>query len=195
MKYDIHPDLLFCALLSAGEIGEAKCGPLKIEYRGKIDDKVYFLIKEGSQVVSQFPISEEFLARHRNPIRSFMETDAVQNYKPDQTQEKAYSQIEDLRVGKTHVNLKAEVLKVSKPEYVNTRFGNRIRLAKALIKDGTGEINLCLWKTNVCAVSKGDQIEIEDAKVTKFRGAQQLTLGNKGAVKKVDAVTVNAHFS
>ena len=186
VKYDVHPDLLFCALLSAGEIGKAKCGVLSVECRGKVDEQIYFLIKEGSEVVAQFPVSEELLAKKRNPIRSYMGTNMVQNYKPEEPEKSAYSQIDDLKVGRTHVNLKAEVVKVSKPSYVSTRYGNQIRLAKALLRDETGEIKLCLWREQVEAVSKGDFIEVANASVTKFRDITQLTLGNKGTLKIVN---------
>jgi replication factor A1 len=186
VKYDVHPDMLFCALLSAGETGKAKCGPLTIERRGRINDKIYYLIKEGSEVVSQLPVSEKFLARQMNPIRNFMETGMVQNYKPEEREKLVFSQIEDLKVGKTHVNLRAEVVEVSKPQYVNTQFGNRILLAKALLKDETGEIKLCLWKEQVDALSSGDRIEVENASVKKFRGEKQLTLGNKGTIAVVN---------
>ena len=185
VKYDLHPDILFCALLTAGEIGKATCGSLSVDCRGKIDGKIYYLIKGGPEVVAQFPVSDEFLAKQRNPIRNFMSSDMVQNYKPEQHEQHFYSQIEDLQVGKNHVNLKAEVLEVSQPHYVNTRYGNRVRLAKALLKDQTGEINLCLWKEQVDAVSRGDKVEIENASVTKFRDKKQLTLGNNGTIRTI----------
>lgn len=183
VKYDVHPDMLFCALLAAGEMGKAKCGKLNVECRGEIDGKIYFLVKDGNEVISQFPVTAEFLEKRKNPIRNFMETDLVQNYRPEGPEKKAYSQIEDLKVGATHVNMKAEVLKVSKPRLVNTQYGNRIRMAKAVIKDETGEINLCLWREQVDAVSKGDRIEIENASVTKFQNLKQLTMGHKGKMK------------
>jgi replication factor A1 len=191
VKYDVHPDMLFCALLAAGEMGKAKCGELEVECRGEIDDKIYFLIREGDQVVSQFPVAVDFLEKQKNPIRNFMETDLVQSFRPEQPSGKFYSQIEDLKVGATHVNLKAEVLKVTEPTLVNTQYGNRIRMAKALLKDSTGEINLCLWRDQVETVSKGDHIELENASVTKFRGTKQLTTGNKGILKVVDPETPN----
>jgi replication factor A1 len=192
VKYDIHPDMLFCAMLTAGETGKAKCGPLTIERRGRIDDKIYYLIKKGSEVVSQLPVSEEFLARQRNPIRNFMETGMVLSYKTSEPEKPVFSRIEDLKVGKNHVNLKAEVTEVSKPEYVNTQFGNRILLSKALLRDETGEIKLCLWKEQVNALSSGDQIEVENASVKKFRGKKQLTLGSKGTLKVVHDVKAEA---
>jgi len=188
VKYDIHPDVIYCALLSAEESGKAQCGPLTVENRGKIDDKVYFLFKEGSDVVAQFPVSEELLAEQRNPIRTFMTADMVQNYKFEDPQEIIFSQIRDLKNKSTHVNLRAKVVKVSKPQFVNTQYGNRIPMAKALLKDETGEINLCLWQEQIDFVSRGDKIEIQNATVKKFRDKNQLTLGNKGTIKIIQDI-------
>lgn len=188
VKYDVHPDVLFCALLAAGETGKATCGPLTIECRGRIDGEVYYLIKEGSEVVSQFPVSENFLASQRNPIRNFMDTDMVQSYRPEEPEKPFFRQIEDLKAGENHVNLRAEVTEVSERRYVNTQFGNRIRFAKALLKDETGEINLCLWKEQVEGLFSGDRIEVENASVKRFRGEKQLTLGNKGTITVINDV-------
>lgn len=192
VKFDVHPDVIFCALLSAEETGKAKCGPLLVEYRGKIDDKNYFLFKDGSDVVAQFPVSEEMLARQRNPIRNFMESDMVQSYKSDEPEEPIYSQIHELRTGNTHIHLRAKVKKVSKPQIVNTQYGNQIPMAKALLTDETGEINLCLWKEQIDSVYRGDYIEVQNATVRKFRDKNQLTLGNKGAIKTIQRKKANA---
>jgi len=188
VKYDVHPDILFCALLSAGEIGKAKCGKLIVEYRCKIDDKLYFLVKEGSEVVSQFPVSEEFLSRQRNPIRNFIETDMVQGYKSNEQEKTVYCFIGDLKAGMRHVNLKAKVVEVSKPIRVGTRYGNLISLSKALLKDETGEINLCLWRDQIESVSAGNYVEIKNASISRFRDKTQISIGAKGTLEVVDAL-------
>jgi hypothetical protein len=189
VKYDVHPDILFCAMLSAGEIGKAKCGKLSVEYRCKIEDKLYFLFKEGSEVVSQFPVDEEFLSRQRNPIRNFMETDSVQGYKSHEHEKAVYSFIGDLKPGMRHVNLKAIVVDVSEPIRVGTRYGNLISLAKALLKDETGEINLCLWRDQIEAVSAGNLVEIHNGTVSKFKDKTQMSVGNKGKLEIIDTVS------
>lgn len=194
VKYDIHPDILFCAMLSAGEIGKATCGSLTVECRGKVDGKIYYLLKKGSEVVAQIPVSEELLARRLNPIRRFMETDMVRSYKPPEPEKPYYSHIEDLKIGSHNVNLKVDVVEVSEPQFVNTQYGNCIRLAKALLKDETGEINLCLWREQIDAVSAGDRVELESASVTKFKGEKQLTLGNKGTLKTIQNTAAKANF-
>lgn len=185
VKYDIHPDVLFSALLSAGEIGKAKCGPLSVERRGKISDRIYYLVKDGSEVVAQFPVSEQFLSCEKNPIWDFMEAYKVRTYRPTEPVKTVYSQIEDLGVGRRNVNLKAQVVEVSEPKLVNSRYGNEIRLAKALLKDDTGLITLCLWREKVDAISSGDLIEVKNAVVTKFRNERQLTLSRNGTLQIV----------
>jgi len=76
VKYEVNPDALFCALLSAGESGEAKCGNLSIECRGKTKGKVIFLIKKDTEVVAQLSVSNIFLSQKGNPIRNFMKITA-----------------------------------------------------------------------------------------------------------------------
>ena len=185
-KHDVDSDALFCALLSAGENKKSRCGDLSIECRGKVKDNIIFLITKNSKVVAQLPVSEEFLSRKGNPIRSFMETDmvrkqAIKNAKiPD-----SYS-IKDLRHGMTRVTLKAKVLEVTKPKQVFTRYGNYATLAKAVIADGTGEIKLCLWNEQIDAVSAGDTVQIENARTSTFRGERQLSLGKNGTLSNIE---------
>jgi ssDNA-binding replication factor A large subunit len=73
-------------------------------------------------------------------------------------------------------------LEVAEPKNVFTRYGNRASVAKASIADETGTINLCLWNTQIDSVSAGDIVQIEDARVSSFRGESQLSLGKKGTL-------------
>ena len=185
-KYDIDSDTLFCALLSAGENRKARCGDLSIECRGKTRGKVIFLIKKGSDVVAQLPVSEKFLSQEGNPIRNFMKTDMVRKHTAKKTKCPAAYSIEDLRAGMNHVNLKAKVLEVTEPRQVFTRYGNYASLAKALVADGTGEIKLCLWNEQIDAVSAGDTVQIENARISTFKGERQLSLGKNGTLNNVE---------
>ena len=191
VKYDIDPDTLYQALTSARENGEAKIRNLSVERRGETETTVFFLIKEGTNIVAQLPISKEFLERNRNPINNFMENEMIDRYISAETQSDKARTIEDLRSGMRDVELKAKVLEISKPRYLNTRYGNQACLAKALLEDETGEIRLCLWNEQMDMVKEGDHIQIEHARVATFRGQKQLSLGKKGTVKKInDAVDV-----
>ena len=188
VKYEVDPDAFFCALLSAGENRKARCSNLSIECRGKIKDNVIFLIKKDSEVVAQLSVSEEFLSQEGNPIRNFMETDMVRKYIAKKAKFPVSYSIGDLRVGMNHVNLKAKVLEVTKPRQVFTRYGNYASLAKALIGDETGKIKLCLWNDQIDAVSAGDNVQIENARASTFRGEKQLSLGKKGTLNTIESL-------
>jgi replication factor A1 len=185
-KHDVDSDALFCALLSAGENKKSKCGELSIQCRGRVKDKVIFLITKNSEVVAQLPVSKEFLSQEGNPLRNFMETDMVRKQANRKAKLPASYSIGDLRHGMNHVNLKAKVLEVTKPKQVFTRYGNYATLAKAVIADGTGEIKLCLWNEQIDAVSAGDTVQIENARTSTFRGERQLSLGKNGTLSNVE---------
>jgi len=184
-KYDVNPDTFFCALLSAGENRKARCGNLSIECRGKIKGRLIFLITDGTEVVAQLSVPENFLKKEGNPLRSFMGANRVRKHSAKKTKSPISYSIRDLRAGMNHVNVKAKVLEVTKPKQVFTRYGNYASLAKAVIADGTGKINLCLWNDQIDAVSAGATVQIENARTSTFRGERQLSIGKNGSVSNV----------
>ncbi len=109
VKYEVDPDDLFYALLSSGEKGEADCGNLFVECRGKKNEKLIFLITSNSKVVAQFPISENFLKLSGNPIRIHMETEAIKKQMLKRLRPDSPHLIRNLRVGMNHINLKVKV--------------------------------------------------------------------------------------
>jgi ssDNA-binding replication factor A large subunit len=130
-------------------------------------------------------ISEQFLSQEGNPLRNFMETDMVRKQKAKKIKSLGAQSIEDLRAGMKHVNLKAEVLEVTPKKRVITRYGNYASLAKALIADETGKIKLCLWNEQIDAVSAGNTVQIENARISTFKGERQLSLGKTGIINNV----------
>ncbi len=185
-KYEVDPDAFFCALLSAGENQKSRCGHLSIECRGKVKEKIFFLITENSQVVAQLSVSSSFLSKEGNPIRTFMETEMVRKHKAKKIRTPAFYSIQDLRAGMKHVSLKARVLEVTQPKQVFTRYGNYASLAKAVIDDGTGKIKLCLWNDQIDTVSAGATVKIENARTSTFKGERQLSLGKTGTVSNIE---------
>lgn len=185
-KYEVNPDEFFCALLSAGENKKSSCGTLSIECRGKVKDKIIFLITENSQIVAQLSVSEAFLKKEGNPIRPFMETDLVRKHEARKIRTPASYSIQNLRAGMNHVSLKAKVLEVTQPKQVFTRYGNYASLAKAVIEDNTGQIKLCLWNDQIDAVSAGTTVQIENARTSTFKGERQLSLGKTGTVSNIE---------
>lgn len=184
-KYDVYTGEFLNALLSAIENGKSDCGSLSIECRTKTKTKNTFLIKNGSEIVAQFPVPTEFLLEAGNSLMNFMNRPEKTHRSMVKKTETGQSYcIRDLRAGMSNVNLKAKVLEVTTPRHVNTRYGTIATLAKALIGDETGKIQLCLWNKQVETVSVGETIVIENARAFKFGDKTQLSLGIKGKLAK-----------
>ena len=182
VKYEVDPEEFLYALRSAEEHKKLRCSKLSIQFRGKIKNKLIFLIMNDSEVIAQFPMDEEFLLNKSNQLRNFMETDRIRRYLLKKARTSPVYSIIDVRVGMSHVNLKAKILEVAEPKRVVTRYGNNASVAKVLIGDKTGTIKLCLWNGQIDAVSVGDIIQIENAQVSVFRGERFLSLGKKGTL-------------
>ena len=177
IKYEVDPDKLFYALISAGENQKSTCGNLSIKCRSKLHDKTVLLITKGQKVVAQFPIPKEFLLERSNPIKDLINPDMVRRHLNKKNKEPRLLQIRDLRAGMKEVNLKAKVLEIARPTLVFTRFGNYASVANALIADETGTIKLCLWNEQINSISAGETVQIENARVSMFRGERQLRIG------------------
>jgi replication factor A1 len=185
IKFEVDPDRFFDALILAEENQKSRCGDLSIECRFKKQDKAIFLIMKDSRVVAQFPISTDFLLERNNPIRNFMKTDAIQRYIIRKNKESHAFSIRDLRDGMIQVNLKAKVLEIPRPKLVLTQFGNYASVSNALIADETGTVKLCLWNEQINSIAIGDTIQLQNARMTTFRGERQLNVGKKGTLNSV----------
>jgi len=182
VKYEVAPEDFLYAVRLAEEQKESRCGKLSIQCRGKIKNNFIFLIKRESEVVAQFPISEEFLFNQSNHLRNFIDTDKIRRYIARKARTATANSIGDLRTGMRHVKLKAKVLEVAEPKRVFTRYGNRASFANASIADETGTIKLCLWNGQIGSVSAGDTVQIENARVSAFRGERYMSLEKTGTL-------------
>jgi replication factor A1 len=57
-----------------------------------------------------------------------------------------------------------------------------------LIEDETGTIKLCLWNEQIKSVSIGDTIQVDNARMSSFRGERQLSVGRKGTISNVETL-------
>jgi replication factor A1 len=185
VKYEVDPDVLFNALVSAGKNRESECGTLTIERRGETQDKIVFLILKDSTVVAQFPIFKEFLLERDNPVRRFMKTDMIRRHLVRKNRTACSLPIRDLRTGMSQISLKATVLEIPAAKLVFTRFGNHASVANALIADETGTIKLCLWNEQIGSISIGDTIQLENVRASTYRGERQLNIGKKGTLNNI----------
>ncbi len=182
VKYNIYPNEVFQALISARKNEKSACGNLTVEYRGKVKHETIFLITKNNNVVAQFRVDEEFLLRKDNPFESWMNTDKIRKKIAKQNTESIYTQINDLRAGMKRINIKATVIEIPKPAQVHTQFGNNVMVVNALVGDDTGKIKLCLWEGQIGQIAVGDSIELKNAQVCVFRGEKQLRLGKNGVL-------------
>jgi replication factor A1 len=188
LKYEVDPDKLFYALVSAEKNQESTCGSLSVKCRSKLQNKAVLLITKGPKVVAQFPIPKEFLLKQSNPIKNFRKTSMFRRYSIKKNMEVHPLHIRELRVGMKKVDLKAKVLEIAGPTLVFTRFGNYASVANALIADETGTIKLCLWNEQVNSISVGATVQIKNARVSMFRGKSQLSIGKNGTLSIAEDV-------
>jgi replication factor A1 len=186
IKHEVDPDKFFYAIISAEKNQESTCGNLSIKCRGKLQDKIVLLITKGSKVVAQFPIPNDFLLERNNPIKSLRKTNLLRRHLIKKNEGPHSLNIKDLQTGMKQVNLKAKVLEIGRPILVFTRFGNYASVANALITDETGTIKLCLWNEQIKSISVGATVQIENARVSTFRGERQLRIGKNGMLSIVE---------
>lgn len=94
---------------------------------------------------------------------------------------KSEMKISDLKAGTGNVNLEAEVAELEEPREVVTRYGKRMRVANATLRDADGgEIILSLWGDDIEKVSKGMRLRIENGWVSEYKGNLQLSTGKYG---------------
>jgi hypothetical protein len=144
LKYGVDPDKFFKCFLDAVQHQESKCGKLSIECRAREKDYVTFLITKDREAVGQFHMSEYLLNEKANSLKEFTSRPASMRTLTQEAKLNSYK-IGDLRAGMKRLNLTAEVLKVSQPIQIATRFGIYTNMINALIADETGTIKQVSW--------------------------------------------------
>lgn len=90
--------------------------------------------------------------------------------------------VSDLSPGTGSVNIEVEVVSVEAPREIN-KYGRKLKVANATIKDDSGEITLVLWNDDVDRIKQGDKLKIENGYVNEWQGTPQLTLGKFGKME------------
>ena len=93
--------------------------------------------------------------------------------------------IKDIKVGAMNGSVTAEIIDMEEPREVLNKFGVRMKVAKANIRDDSGEINLSLWNDDSGKFKVGDKIKLENGWVTEFKGNLQVSAGKNGKLEKV----------
>ena len=184
MMHKVDPSGFFDCILEAWNNEESECEQLAIRCRKKKNDSAVFLFTNARKVVAQFPISTEIL--HGNSqLESYVKTVKPRRTSSVKNYEGTNLKIESLKAGMKRINLKARVLEMPKSQMVYTRSGNVAYVSNALIADETGSIRISLWNQQIKTVSEGDEIDIENGNVTRFRGELQLRIGRHGSLNVI----------
>ena len=93
--------------------------------------------------------------------------------------------ISELKAGATGVELEAEVAEKSEPREVITKYGKRLNVANAVLKDDSGSIAISLWGNDIANVNVGDKVKITNGYVGEYRGTPQLSTGKYGKIEVV----------
>ena len=184
MKHEIDSEKFFNSFTKAWEHQKSACKSLLIECRQKTRNDAVFLITDNSKVVAQFPLPTHIL-EEPNPLKEFAYPKMSRKTIVEETELK-HLQIRDLKSGMNRINLKARVLEIPKPRSVITRFGGFATVTNASIADETGIIQLPLWNKQIDAVSVGDIVQVENARVVTFKGERQLRISRGGQLNVVE---------
>ncbi len=90
--------------------------------------------------------------------------------------------ISELKAGTGNVNVQGEIVKLEEARDVVTKFGKKLRVANAVLRDDSGEITLSLWGDDIEKVAEGAQIKIENGWVSEFKSNLQLSAGKYGKI-------------
>ena len=177
-KHGLKPNLLRASILAARNRGNSRCGKVSIQMRrhGAVSSTYMFSV-EG-EWVAQADISNDSVEMLRNPPNRFLPyIDLVQEREDsNKLDAKGERSISDLSLGLKGVCFKAVVVKKSDVRAVTSRDGIPLLVCSVTLSDGTGEIPLAVWNSQIGTISEGDRVEVRNARVRSFRGQIQLSL-------------------
>ena len=92
--------------------------------------------------------------------------------------------ISELQPKQGNIEIEAEIIEISEVREFQ-KFGRSGRVATAVVKDETGQINLTLWNEQIDQVKVGDKIKIANGYVNEWQGEMQLTTGRAGTLEVI----------
>jgi ssDNA-binding replication factor A large subunit len=90
----------------------------------------------------------------------------------------------DLRPSRV-ATIEAEVVQLEPAREVENRQGGKTKVRNGRLKDGTGEIALVLWGSEVELVNEGDRVRITEGWVKDYQGRPQISIGRSGKLEKL----------
>lgn len=101
--------------------------------------------------------------------------------------------VKDLRDGLRSIDVVTlEVVSMTDTRSVETRFGNEVFVADAVVKDSSGEITLTLWNDDIKKINVGDIIDVKNGHTNQYRGDVKLNVGRYGSLVVVETSEVES---
>lgn len=94
--------------------------------------------------------------------------------------------ISELKSGMGNACIEAEIVSIEAPREVVGKYGKRLRVASANIRDDSGEIVLSLWNEDIEKYIQGDKIKITDGWVSDYKGQLRISAGRSGKIEKIE---------
>jgi hypothetical protein len=185
-KHDVTTSNFHDSLLVAHKHGYAQCGTILIKLRSRGEKCSTYMFSLRGKVLAQANIQDAAIRKLMRPPEGFSGLpDTSKRTGSKRLDANTVSAIGSLRFGLSGVSFKARVVKKAEVRAVTSRDGNSFLVCDVTLSDGTGEIPLGVWNSQIGTVSLGDTIQIHNAKVRSFRGQLQLSLGRKTGLMTV----------
>ena len=185
-KHNLPLKTFYEALLTAERRGKAQCKAVKIEIRSRGDTSATFMFSVDDEPLAQAVIRASSIRKltklpegYSNFLQNNLPFDRGHSVTP------LRSDIGKLRVGQGGLSFKAHVVRKSEVRAVTTRDGTPLLVCSVTLSDGTGQIPLAVWNSQIREISEGDLVEVQNARVRNFRGEIQLALSRKAGVLRV----------
>jgi hypothetical protein len=179
-KHNLTPCIFHDSLISAMRRGKARSGDLLIEIRSRGEDSSTYMFSVKGQQFSQAKIRNEsvkMLKRLPDEFSSFFKVDERRS--TSGALDPSKNVIGNMRFGLRDLSFKARVVKKSEVRAVTSKDGTPLLVCSVTLSDGTGEIPLAVWNGQISAISEGDLVQVQNARVRSYRGKIQLSLSRK----------------
>lgn len=93
--------------------------------------------------------------------------------------------ISELKANTGNASIEGDIVSMEEPREVMGKFGKRLRVASATVKDDSGEIVLSLWNDDADKFAQGDHVKITDGWVAEYKGTLRISAGRSGKIEKV----------
>ncbi|MEM0437919.1 MAG: OB-fold nucleic acid binding domain-containing protein [Candidatus Micrarchaeia archaeon] len=93
--------------------------------------------------------------------------------------------ISEIKVGAMNGEVTGEIIDLENPREVMNKYGVKMKVATATLKDDSGEIKLTLWNDDAAKFKVGDKVKVSNGWVSEFKGTKQLSSGKGGKIEKV----------